>query len=98
MLLGVTVLGDTSARSIQPLPRHFWTGFLWADRPGACRQSPIKSQQPRSTPSDARYAPVHKVDADLPAEHSEPTALANPLARGRKKAPSKIGRGLDLHF
>ena len=46
-----------------------------------------------ATPSDARYALLRKVDADLMARHSEPAALANPLARGRNKAPSKIGRG-----
>ena len=35
-----------------------------------------------------------ELDADLPARHSQAAALANPLARGKEKAPSKIGRGL----
>jgi hypothetical protein len=94
MLLGVAIPGDITARSVQLLPQHLWAGFLWLDRPEACRQSSIKSQQPRSTPSDARYALLHKLDADLPARHSQAAALANPLARGKEKAPSKIGRGL----
>jgi len=41
-----------------------------------------------------RYALLHKLDADLPARHSQAAALANPLARDKEKAPSKIGRGL----
>ena len=72
MLLGVTIPATLSARSVQLLPQHPWAGFLWVDRTEACRQSSIKSQQPRSTPSDARYALLHKLDADLPATHSRP--------------------------
>ncbi len=94
MLLGVTIPGDIIGPQRQLLPQHRWAGFLWVDRPEACRQSSIKSQQPRSTPSDARYALLHKLDAGLPARHSQVAALANPLARGKEKAPSKIGRGL----
>jgi len=94
MLLGVAIPGDVigpqrPAAAAAPLGR-----FHWVDAQKPAARSSIKSQQPRGIPSDARYALLHKLDADLPARHSQAAALANPLARNKEKAPSKIGRGL----
>jgi hypothetical protein len=94
MLLGVTIPGDIIGPQLR-LPPPLWAGFLWADRPEACRQSSIKSQQ--HTP-DARYALLHKLDADLPARHSQAAALANPLARTRRRPLPRSEEASDLLF
>ena len=72
MLFGVAIPGDiTGPQRPVAAAAPLWAGFLWAGRPEGCRQSSIKSQLPRSTPSDARYALLHKLNAGLPARHSQ---------------------------
>ena len=94
MLLGVTIPGDIigpqrPVAAAAPLARSP-LGRPPRSLPPVVHQVPAASQYT----SDARYAPLHKVDADLPARHSQAAALANALARDKEKAPSKIGRGL----
>jgi len=94
MLLGVAIPGDVigpqrPAAAAAPLGR-----FPLGRRPEACRQVvhqvPAASRHTLGCP----ICLLHKLGADLPARHSQTAALANPLARNKEKAPSKIGRGL----
>ena len=95
MLLRVTIPGDITGpqrpvAAAAPLGR-FPLGRPPRSLPPVVHQVPAASQQ---YPSDARYALLHKLDADLSARYSQAAALANPLARDKEKAPSKIGIGL----